>query len=125
MDARNCIYKRDSSWKPQIDSQKMLKLFSTSKGWVNLLPPNQHAWDNPKSVYYCYSLGTFRYDLASLMPLEFFYLFFGVNATWLRLPRLIKVIAFWEFKNRLDAILAKVYTFTRYIIINTSHSILE
>ena len=60
-------------------------------------------------IYYCYSLGTFRYDLASLMPLEFFYLFFGVNATWLRLPRLIKVIAFWEFKNRLDAILAKPY----------------
>ena len=33
----------------------------------------------------------------------------GVNATYLRLPRLIKVIAFWEFTDRLDAILAKPY----------------
>ena len=39
-------------------------------------------------------LGTFRYDLAALMPLDFLYFQFGVNATLLRLPRLIKVVAF-------------------------------
>lgn len=53
--------------------------------------------------------GTFKYDIVALMPLEFLYFFTGVNATYLRLPRLIKVIAFWEFTERLDAILAKPY----------------
>ena len=42
----------------------------------------------------CFILGTFRYDLAALMPLDFLYFQFGVNATLLRLPRLIKVVAF-------------------------------
>ena len=43
------------------------------------------------------------------MPLDFLYLALSPNATYLRLPRMIKVIAFWEFTARLDAILAKPY----------------
>ena len=53
--------------------------------------------------------GTFRYDVLALVPLEILYVVLGINATYLRLPRLIKVIAFWEFTERLDAILAKPY----------------
>ena len=53
--------------------------------------------------------GTFKCDIAALVPLELLYFVVGVNATYLRLPRLIKVIAFWEFTERLDAILAKPY----------------
>jgi cyclic nucleotide gated channel beta 1 len=53
--------------------------------------------------------GTFRYDVAALAPLEILYLVLGVDATYLRLPRMIKVIAFWEFTERLDSILAKPY----------------
>jgi succinate dehydrogenase/fumarate reductase cytochrome b subunit len=53
--------------------------------------------------------GTFRYDLAALMPLDFLYFQFGVNATLLRLPRLIKVVAFKEFTNRLENCLTKPY----------------
>ena len=53
--------------------------------------------------------GTFRYDVLALVPLEVLYAVLGINATYLRVPRLIKVIAFWEFTERLDAILAKPY----------------
>ena len=53
--------------------------------------------------------GTFRYDVAALIPLEILYVVFGVDATYLRLPRIIKCIAFWEFTERLDSVLAKPY----------------
>ena len=53
--------------------------------------------------------GTFKQDLLSLLPLELLYFVLGVDATYLRIPRLIKVLAFWEFTERLDAILAKPY----------------
>ncbi len=36
--------------------------------------------------------GPFRYDVFALMPLELFYLWLGVDATYLRLPRMMKVI---------------------------------
>ena len=53
--------------------------------------------------------GTFYFDLLAMLPTDLLYVFFGVEATYVRLPRIIKVIAFWEFINRLDAILAKPY----------------
>ena len=37
------------------------------------------------------------------------YLLIGIDSTLLRLPRLLKVLAYWEFTDRLDAILEKPY----------------
>ncbi|XP_042528796.1 cyclic nucleotide-gated cation channel beta-1 [Dipodomys spectabilis] len=52
----------------------------------------------------------FRMDLLSLLPLDFLYLKFGVNPL-LRLPRCLKYMAFFEFNNRLEAILSKAYVY--------------
>ncbi|XP_071526716.1 uncharacterized protein CngB isoform X3 [Panulirus ornatus] len=47
----------------------------------------------------------FRYDLASLLPLDLLYFKFGPISVF-RLPRLIKIQTFWEFFNRLDSVLS-------------------
>ena len=53
--------------------------------------------------------GTFYFDLLAMTPTDILYVWLGVEATYVRLPRIIKVIAFWEFIDRLDAILSKPY----------------
>eukprot|EP00095_Tigriopus_kingsejongensis_P000955 snap_masked-scaffold83_size396513-processed-gene-0.1 protein:Tk00955 transcript:snap_masked-scaffold83_size396513-processed-gene-0.1-mRNA-1 annotation:"cyclic nucleotide-gated cation channel beta-1" len=53
--------------------------------------------------------GTFGYDLMALMPTDILYIWLGMRFTIVRFPRLIKVIAFWEFIYRLDAVMAKPY----------------
>ena len=45
--------------------------------------------------------GSFRYDVFSLLPLDFLYLRYGVEYTILRLPRLLKFGDFLEFFTRL------------------------
>ena len=45
----------------------------------------------------------------SSLKTDLLYSVIGTDETWLRLPRLIKVLAFWEFTERLDSILAKPY----------------
>ncbi|XP_053175972.1 LOW QUALITY PROTEIN: cyclic nucleotide-gated cation channel beta-1-like [Scomber japonicus] len=52
----------------------------------------------------------FKFDLASLVPLEFFYFKTGINPL-LRLPRLLKINSFFEFNERLEAILTKAYIY--------------
>ncbi|XP_076427744.1 cyclic nucleotide-gated channel beta-1 [Peromyscus maniculatus bairdii] len=52
----------------------------------------------------------FKMDLLCLMPLDFLYLKLGVNPL-LRLPRCLKYMAFFEFNNRLEAILSKAYVY--------------
>nr|XP_020494762.1 cyclic nucleotide-gated cation channel beta-1-like [Labrus bergylta] len=52
----------------------------------------------------------FKFDVASLVPLEIFYLKTGVNPL-LRLPRLLKFNSFFEFNERLEAILTKAYIY--------------
>ncbi|XP_073328911.1 uncharacterized protein [Pagrus major] len=52
----------------------------------------------------------FRFDVASLVPLELFYFKTGVNPL-LRLPRLLKINSFFEFNDRLEAILTKAYIY--------------
>ncbi|XP_074533486.1 LOW QUALITY PROTEIN: uncharacterized protein LOC141796339 [Halichoeres trimaculatus] len=52
----------------------------------------------------------FKFDVASLVPLEIFYLKTGVNPL-LRLPRLLKINSFFEFNERLEAILTKAYIY--------------
>ncbi|XP_062032004.1 cyclic nucleotide-gated cation channel beta-1 [Lepus europaeus] len=52
----------------------------------------------------------FKMDVLCLLPLDFFYLKFGVNPL-LRLPRCLKYMAFFEFNNRLEAILSKAYVY--------------
>uniref|UniRef100_A0A3Q3IW01 Cyclic nucleotide-binding domain-containing protein n=1 Tax=Monopterus albus TaxID=43700 RepID=A0A3Q3IW01_MONAL len=52
----------------------------------------------------------FKFDIASLVPLELFYFKTGINPL-LRLPRLLKVHSFFEFNDRLEAILAKAYIY--------------
>ncbi|XP_063053262.1 cyclic nucleotide-gated cation channel beta-1-like [Engraulis encrasicolus] len=50
----------------------------------------------------------FKMDLISLIPLELFYIKTGVNPL-LRFPRLLKIMSFFEFNERLEAILTKPY----------------
>ncbi|XP_029466545.1 cyclic nucleotide-gated cation channel beta-1-like [Rhinatrema bivittatum] len=52
----------------------------------------------------------FKMDLISLLPLDFLYFKFGVISL-LRFPRLLKYMAFFEFNNRLEAILSKAYIY--------------
>uniref|UniRef100_A0A3Q3ME79 Cyclic nucleotide gated channel subunit beta 1b n=1 Tax=Mastacembelus armatus TaxID=205130 RepID=A0A3Q3ME79_9TELE len=51
-----------------------------------------------------------QFDVASLIPLELFYFLTGINPL-LRLPRLLKINSFFEFNERLEAILAKAYIY--------------
>ncbi|KAF0041466.1 hypothetical protein F2P81_007364 [Scophthalmus maximus] len=53
----------------------------------------------------------FRFDVASLVPLELFYFKTGINPL-LRLPRLLKINSFFEFNERLEAILTKAYVYS-------------
>ncbi|OCT82457.1 hypothetical protein XELAEV_18024987mg [Xenopus laevis] len=52
----------------------------------------------------------FKMDLISLLPLDVLYLKFGVKSL-LRLPRILKYMAFFEFNSRLEAILSKAYIY--------------
>ncbi|KAM4613974.1 cyclic nucleotide-gated channel beta-1-like isoform 2-T2 [Discoglossus pictus] len=52
----------------------------------------------------------FKMDLISLLPLDLLYIKFGVRSI-LRLPRVLKYMAFFEFNNRLEAILSKAYIY--------------
>ncbi|XP_069018492.1 cyclic nucleotide-gated channel beta-1-like [Embiotoca jacksoni] len=52
----------------------------------------------------------FKFDVASLVPLELFYFKTGINPL-LRLPRLLKIKSFYEFNERLEAILTKAYIY--------------
>nr|XP_061826224.1 cyclic nucleotide-gated cation channel beta-1-like [Nerophis lumbriciformis] len=52
----------------------------------------------------------FKFDVASLAPLELFYFKTGINPL-LRLPRLLKINSFFEFNERLEAILTKAYVY--------------
>ncbi|KAM9754591.1 uncharacterized protein ACNS7B_007482 isoform 2-T2 [Menidia menidia] len=52
----------------------------------------------------------FKFDLVSLVPLELFYFKTGINPL-LRLPRLLKINSFFEFNERLEAILTKAYIY--------------
>uniref|UniRef100_A0AAQ6ILL8 Cyclic nucleotide-binding domain-containing protein n=1 Tax=Anabas testudineus TaxID=64144 RepID=A0AAQ6ILL8_ANATE len=52
----------------------------------------------------------FKFDVASLVPLELFYFLTGINPM-LRLPRLLKINSFFEFNERLEAILTKAYIY--------------
>ncbi|XP_062403819.1 cyclic nucleotide-gated cation channel beta-1-like [Sardina pilchardus] len=50
----------------------------------------------------------FKMDVISLLPLELFYFKTGINPL-LRFPRLLKIMSFFEFNERLEAILTKPY----------------
>ncbi|XP_030645122.1 cyclic nucleotide-gated cation channel beta-1 [Chanos chanos] len=52
----------------------------------------------------------FKLDVISLLPFELFYFKIGINPL-LRLPRVLKIMSFFEFNNRLEAILTKAYIY--------------
>nr|XP_028595220.1 cyclic nucleotide-gated cation channel beta-1 isoform X2 [Podarcis muralis]XP_028595221.1 cyclic nucleotide-gated cation channel beta-1 isoform X2 [Podarcis muralis]XP_028595222.1 cyclic nucleotide-gated cation channel beta-1 isoform X2 [Podarcis muralis] len=54
--------------------------------------------------------GRFKMDVICLLPLDFLYLKVGFHPL-LRLPRCLKYMAFFEFNNRLEAILSKAYVY--------------
>ncbi|CAH1780519.1 unnamed protein product [Owenia fusiformis] len=69
----------------------------------------------------------FKLDVASLLPLDFFYFLTGLSngrATLLRLPRMLKLKSFWEFYERIDQSaksvhlirIAKTLTYMIYLI---------
>uniref|UniRef100_UPI00358F05AE cyclic nucleotide-gated channel beta-3-like n=1 Tax=Myxine glutinosa TaxID=7769 RepID=UPI00358F05AE len=59
--------------------------------------------------YYLHSL-RFKFDIVSLLPLDLLYFVVGFNPL-LRLPRFLKFGAFFEFNNRLEAILSKAFIY--------------
>ncbi|XP_042230364.1 uncharacterized protein LOC121871863 isoform X2 [Homarus americanus] len=64
--------------------------------WINVPSlMRRHYWKTPN----------FRYELASLLPLDLLYFKFGPISVF-RLPRLIKIHTFWEFFHRLDSVLS-------------------
>ena len=65
--------------------------------------------DRSRLVKHYMKDGTFIYDLVALFPSDMLYFFFGIRATFLRLPRILKFVAFLEFTERLDSILAKPF----------------
>uniref|UniRef100_A0A3Q3GWH7 Cyclic nucleotide gated channel subunit beta 1a n=1 Tax=Labrus bergylta TaxID=56723 RepID=A0A3Q3GWH7_9LABR len=58
----------------------------------------------------------FLSNLFFLFPMEIFYYFTGVNSL-LRFPRLLKYMAFFEFNDRMEAVMKKAYI---YRVIRTS-----
>ncbi|XP_073461710.1 cyclic nucleotide-gated channel beta-1 isoform X2 [Aquarana catesbeiana] len=52
----------------------------------------------------------FKMDVISLLPLDLLYFKVGVKSI-LRFPRILKYMAFFEFNNRLEAILSKAYIY--------------
>ncbi|XP_017563507.1 cyclic nucleotide-gated cation channel beta-3 isoform X3 [Pygocentrus nattereri] len=58
----------------------------------------------------------FKMDMISLFPLEILYYFTGVKSV-LRFPRILKYQAFFEFNDRLEAVMKKAYI---YRVIRTS-----
>ncbi|MCI4380343.1 hypothetical protein PGIGA_G00238920 [Pangasianodon gigas] len=62
----------------------------------------------------------FKLDVVSLLPLELFYLLDGVKPL-LRCPRILKILSFFEFNARLEAILTKAYV---YRVIRTTSYLL-
>uniref|UniRef100_A0A3B3QMS5 Cyclic nucleotide gated channel subunit beta 1b n=1 Tax=Paramormyrops kingsleyae TaxID=1676925 RepID=A0A3B3QMS5_9TELE len=52
----------------------------------------------------------FKMDIVSLIPLELLYIKTGFNSL-LRLPRILKFMSFFEFNDRLEAILSKAYIY--------------
>ncbi|XP_041636596.1 cyclic nucleotide-gated cation channel beta-1 [Cheilinus undulatus] len=58
----------------------------------------------------------FKMDIISLFPMEIFYYFTGVNSL-LRFPRLLKYMVFFEFNDRMEAVMKKAYI---YRVIRTS-----
>ncbi|XP_068607454.1 cyclic nucleotide-gated channel beta-3 [Brachionichthys hirsutus] len=58
----------------------------------------------------------FKMDVISLFPMEIFYYFTGVNSL-LRFPRLLKYTVFFEFNDRMEAVMKKAYI---YRVIRTS-----
>uniref|UniRef100_A0A4W5L8S7 Cyclic nucleotide gated channel subunit beta 1 n=1 Tax=Hucho hucho TaxID=62062 RepID=A0A4W5L8S7_9TELE len=57
-------------------------------------------------------------DCISMFPMEIFYYFTGVNSL-LRFPRLLKYMAFFEFNDRLEAVMKKAYIYR--VILTTSY----
>ncbi|XP_030650078.1 cyclic nucleotide-gated cation channel beta-1 [Chanos chanos] len=52
----------------------------------------------------------FKMDVISLFPLDILYVFTGVKSV-LRFPRLLKYMAFFEFNDRLEAVMSKAYIY--------------
>ncbi|KAK0150671.1 Cyclic nucleotide-gated cation channel beta-1 [Merluccius polli] len=52
----------------------------------------------------------FKMDMICLFPMEIFYYFTGVNSL-LRFPRLLKYMVFFEFNDRVEAVMKKAYIY--------------
>lgn len=48
-------------------------------------------------------------DILSLVPLDLLYFKLGMQAVYLRAPRLLKIQSFWEFFRLLDRVIASPY----------------
>lgn len=48
-------------------------------------------------------------DIFSLIPLDLLYFKYGMQAVYLRAPRLLKIQSFWELFRLLDRVIASPY----------------
>ncbi|XP_032861787.2 cyclic nucleotide-gated cation channel beta-3 isoform X2 [Tyto alba] len=69
--------------------------------------------DRVEMKKFYYSSMKFRFDVISVLPFEVLYLFFGFNPVF-RANRMLKHNTFFEFNDRLEAILDKAYIY-RYL----------
>ncbi|KAJ8417882.1 hypothetical protein AAFF_G00227250 [Aldrovandia affinis] len=113
-------YRFPSSIDPYTNLMYVLWLFFVTMAWnwnVWLIPPRLEFVRGGDIVCdkkdmrenYMKTL-RFKMDMVSLIPLELFYIKTGVNSL-LRFPRLLKYMAFFEFNERLEAILSKAYIY--------------
>lgn len=54
-------------------------------------------------------------DLLSLVPLDLLYFKYGMQAVYLRAPRLLKMQCFWELFRLLDRVIASPYLVSLYL----------
>lgn len=58
-------------------------------------------------------------DILSLVPLDLLYYKYGVQAVYLRAPRLLKVQSFWELFRLLDRVIASPYFVSVFAVRNS------
>ncbi|KAM7074844.1 cyclic nucleotide-gated channel beta-3 [Molossus nigricans] len=84
---------------------------------VLLVQPRRHFTrggdvivDPPELAKHYRSSTKFQLDVASIMPLDVFCLFFGFNPIF-RTNRILKYTSFFEFNHRLESLMDKAYTY--------------
>ena len=74
--------------------------------------------DRPRITRHYVRQRIFWYDLVSVLPTDILYAWLGLRCTIVRLPRMAKVVSYWEFIYRLDAVMSKPYILRIFRTVN-------